>query len=157
MPQLGRTHHANTTASPIPIRVFTPAIAMPRQTTAGMLSDWRLWNTAFPDAIGSTQWHHAASGKSFQQGTSFILAAGARPLASLLRDRFSADQDRHIRGTETSMVPCHREEELKSRRPRSGGKLVVLPVPCDTFPLVREPVNFRREPSRDPQSHEQSA
>jgi hypothetical protein len=43
-------HHVNTRISPIPIRVFTPAIATPRKISAGMLSDRsfiRLRSTAF--------------------------------------------------------------------------------------------------------------
>src|SRR5437660_12678298 len=36
-------------------------------------------------------------------------AAVARPLTSPLRYRFSADRGRHIRGTETWVVPCRRE------------------------------------------------
>ncbi len=34
--------HANTINSPITIRVFTPAMTMPRQISAGMLSDLSL-------------------------------------------------------------------------------------------------------------------
>jgi hypothetical protein len=46
--------HINTIISPIPIRMFMPAIATPRKRSALMLSDWNLAclpRTAFPHAI----------------------------------------------------------------------------------------------------------
>src|SRR6266446_5921429 len=73
-------------------------------------------------------------------------AAVARSSTSPSPFRFSADQGHRNQSTGTCAVPCHRVAALGSRRPRNGGKLVVRPVPCDKFPLVRKPVKFQRGP-----------
>src|SRR6266404_7815659 len=73
-------------------------------------------------------------------------AAVARSSTSPSSFRFSADQGHRKQSTGTCAVPCHRVAALGSRRPRNGGKLVVRPVPCDKFPLVRKPVKFQRGP-----------
>jgi hypothetical protein len=68
-PPTGAAHHANTRISPIPIRVFTPAIATPRQISAGMLPDWSLIclrNTAFFHAIFPARLYQAGTAKSFR-------------------------------------------------------------------------------------------
>src|SRR6266478_6802737 len=60
-------------------------------------------------------------------------AAVARPLASPLPDRFSADRDGRIRSTGTSVVPRHREAALGSKWPRNRGKSDVQPSPWDNI------------------------
>jgi len=68
-PPTKAAHHANTRISPIPIRVFTPAIATPRQISAGMLSDWSLTclrNTAFFHAVFPARIYQAGTGESFR-------------------------------------------------------------------------------------------
>ena len=62
-------YHANTITSAIAIRVFTPAIATPRQISAGRLSDWsliRLRNTALFHAIFPARIYQAGTGESFR-------------------------------------------------------------------------------------------
>src|SRR6266478_1417761 len=71
-------------------------------------------------------------------------AAVARPLASPLPDRFSADRDGRIRSTGTSVVPRHREAALGSKWPRNRGKSDVQPGPCDHFAPVPILVNSKK-------------
>jgi hypothetical protein len=73
-------------------------------------------------------------------------AAVARPLASPLPDRFSADRDGRIRSTGTSVVPRHREAALGSITPRNGGKLVVQPVPYDNVSVCPKTRQFQNRP-----------
>src|ERR1700731_2030769 len=65
---LRRLLHINAMISAIPISTFTPAITTPRQTSAGMISDWNLeWlaDTGLPYAKGYPQIDHAGAENSF--------------------------------------------------------------------------------------------
>ena len=143
MPPTEAVLHANTIKSPITIRVFTPAIITPRQISAGMLSDGSLIclrSTAFPMRLpspiislgsrgfvpGQMYKSELKKGEARDRPTS---AAVVRPSASPLPYRFSAGRVRRNRSIGTSVVPCHWEAALGSRKPRNGGKLVVWPVP----------------------------
>ena len=80
-------------------------------------------------------------------GSGLSLAAVARPLTSPLPYQFSADRGRRSQNTGMCAVPCRREAALGSRRPRSGGRLVVVPGPSRRFfPQFRKLVNFKRVP-----------
>ena len=133
--------HINAMISAIPIRTFMPAITTP--ISAGMLSDWGLIclrNTAFPMRLpspitplgsrgfvpGQMYKSELKKGEARDRPTS---AAVVRPSASPLPYRFSAGRVRRNRSIGTSVVPCHWEAALGSRKPRNGGKLVVWPVP----------------------------
>ena len=145
--------HANTIKSPITIRVFTPAIITPRQISAGMLSDGSLIclrSTAFPMRLPSPiislgsrgfvpgQMYKSELKKGERAGPAYFGGCSSpfnQPVALL----GSAGRVRRNRSIGTSVVPCHSEAALGSRKPRNGGKLVVWPVPCDKFRLSENP------------------
>jgi hypothetical protein len=131
--------------SPIPTRVYKPVTAAPRQTSAMTLADVGLiclTGTVLPCGIVQPQRHTRETGnrsgekyKSEHKGLwgATTLAAVARPLASPLLFRFSADRVRRNRSTGTCAGLCRLEAALGSNAPRNGGKSDVRPGPWNHF------------------------